>query len=100
MNVPSEHPHRAPEARKQRKKLRLQSVLDNRPLQGPQTVHFDIANACNTRCTTCWDHSPLLHPERVPTPAWKRRQLPLDSFVSLLDDLIALGGLEQIILSG
>lgn len=88
------------EARKQRKNLRLRAVLENRPLQGPQTVHFDIANACNTRCTTCWDHSPFLNADRVPSAAWKRRKLPLESFKATLDDLIALGGLEQIILSG
>jgi MoaA/NifB/PqqE/SkfB family radical SAM enzyme len=86
--------------RKRRKNLRLLSVLDNRPRQGPQTVHFDIANACNTRCTTCWDHSPFLNADRVPTAAWKRRTLPLESFQATLDDLVALGGLEQIILSG
>ena len=45
---------------KERKNLRLRGVLANRPLLGPQTAHFDIANACNTRCTTCWDHSPHL----------------------------------------
>ncbi len=88
------------EGRKARKNLRLKSVLDNVAHQGPQTVHFDIANACNTRCTTCWDHSPFLNADRVPTAAWKRRTLPLDSFRATLDDLVALGGLEQIILSG
>lgn len=82
------------------RKLRLQGLLDGAPLLGPQTVHFDLANACNTRCTTCWDHSPFLRTDRVPTPRWKRQQLPFERFLAIFDDLLALGGLEQIILSG
>ena len=85
---------------KERKNLRLRGVLANRPLLGPQTAHFDIANACNTRCTTCWDHSPHLVASRVPSAAWKRQQLPFGRFQAVFDDLLALGGLEQIILSG
>ncbi len=88
------------EARKQRKNLRLEAVLSNKPLLGPQTAHFDIANACNTRCTTCWDHSPHLLADRVPSAAWKRLKLPLARFKAVFDDLVDLGGLEQIILSG
>lgn len=86
--------------RKERKALRLRSVLDNRPYQGPQTVHFDLVNACNTRCTTCWDHSPHLNADRVRSAAWKRLRLGLEDFSATLDDLTKLGGLEQIILSG
>lgn len=86
--------------RKALRKQRIAGILSNEPRVGPQTVHFDIANACNTRCTTCWDHSPHLHPERVPSAAWKRQKLPFESFQATLDDLVALGGLEQIILSG
>ena len=80
--------------------LRLEAVLRNEPLVGPQTVHFDLANNCNTRCTTCWHHSPLLEVVRRPDAAWRRRCLSLERFRAILDDLIALGGLEQIILSG
>jgi len=88
------------EARKQRKKLRLQGILDNVPLLGPQTVHFDIANGCNVRCTTCWHHSPHLNAEHVPTMDWKRRTMSFDAWREIMDDLLELGGLEQIILSG
>lgn len=82
------------------RKSRLTGLIDNRPRTGPQTVHFDIANACNTRCTTCWHHSPHLLPSHRPTAAWKRERLPLATFARALDDLLALGGLESIILSG
>ena len=56
-------------SRKERKKLRMQGVLENVPHLGPQTVHFDIANGCNVRCTTCWHHSPHLDDEHIPTIA-------------------------------
>lgn len=79
---------------------RIEGLIAGRPQTGPQTVHFDIANACNTRCTTCWHHSPHLTAEHTPTAAWKRRTLPLATFRALMDQLDALGGLEQIVLSG
>lgn len=82
------------------RRARLAGLLDNVPRVGPQTVHFDIANACNTRCTTCWHHSPHLLAEHVPSAAWKRESLPLTRFREVLDDLLRLGGLEAIILSG
>lgn len=87
-------------SRKERKKLRMQGVLENVPHLGPQTVHFDIANGCNVRCTTCWHHSPHLDDEHIPTIAWKRRSMSFDSYRKIMDDLLELGGLEQIILSG
>lgn len=85
---------------KDRKRLRIQGVRDGQPLLGPQTVHFDIANGCNVRCTTCWHHSPLLLPQHVPTAAWKRQQMPRETFQKIFDDLIKLGGLDHVILSG
>lgn len=88
------------ESRKLRKKLRLQGVVENVPYLGPQTVHFDIANGCNVRCTTCWHHSPHLDEQHIPTIAWKRRSMSFDSYRRIMDDLIELGGLDQIILSG
>lgn len=82
------------------RKLRIQGARDGVPLLGPQTVHFDITNACNVRCATCWHHSPLLLPQHTPNAAWKRQQLEFESFRRIFDDLIDLGGLEYIILSG
>jgi len=86
--------------RKDLRALRLRSLRDDEPRIGPQTVHFDIANACNVRCSTCWHHSPLLDPARLPTTRWKRRTMSFATFRTILDDLLSLGGLEQIILSG
>ena len=96
----SSAPRASNDVRKALRRARIAGLLRNRPETGPQTVHFDIANGCNTRCTTCWHHSPHLRSDVVPTTEWKRRQMPFASFRELLDDLLALGGLEQIILSG
>jgi len=79
---------------------RIAGLLENRPRVGPQTVHFDLANACNTRCVTCWHHSPHLLAAHRPSAAWKREVLPLERFVAALDELVGLGGLENVILSG
>ena len=76
----------------------LAGAAAGRPLTGPETVHVDITNGCNTNCITCWDHSPLL---ATPRPAaWKQRRVELPAVEALLDDLGALGGLGAIIVSG
>jgi len=80
------------------RELRLQSMADSIVRLGPRTVHFDLANACNARCVTCWDHSPLLLDPR-PNP-WKATYFPADTFPPLLDEIQRLGGLEAVILSG
>ena len=86
--------------KKRLKQLRMSGILDNRPRLGPQTVHFDIANGCNVRCTTCWHHSPHLNEAHVPSIEWKRKAMSFATYRKIMDDLIELGGLEQIILSG
>ena len=78
-------------ARKERKRLRMQGVIENTPYLGPQTVHFDIANGCNVRCTTCWHHSLHLDEEHVPTMDWKRRSMSFEDYRKIMDDLIELG---------
>ncbi|MEL6343338.1 MAG: radical SAM protein, partial [Myxococcota bacterium] len=79
-----------------------QQVLDGirmgRPVIGPQSVHIDVTNGCNAACVTCWDHSPLL---RVPRPAhWKRRRLPWERFSAIVDQLVEMGSVEAVVLSG
>jgi len=82
------------------RRRRLAGLRAGVPLVGPATVHVDLANRCNTTCVTCWHHSPLLRPEQRPSPATRRQLLPWATFCRLLDDLQALGGLEELILSG
>ena len=55
--------------------LRLRGLVENRVLTGPETVHLDVTNGCNTNCITCWDHSPLLTIGR--TTAWQPRNVPV-----------------------
>jgi MoaA/NifB/PqqE/SkfB family radical SAM enzyme len=81
-----------------RRDLRLAGINAGHPLTGPQTVHIDITNGCNTNCITCWDHSPLLRAPR--TAAWKRARADPRAVEDLLEDVMSLGGLEAIILSG
>jgi MoaA/NifB/PqqE/SkfB family radical SAM enzyme len=75
---------------------RLQSLADGVLRVGPRVIHLDVTNACNARCLTCWDHSP-----RVSRPAsWKKQQQNIESLSHILDEALALGGLEAVILSG
>jgi MoaA/NifB/PqqE/SkfB family radical SAM enzyme len=73
-------------------------LLEPVPRLGPETVHIDVTNGCNTNCITCWDHSPLLSAARP--SSWKRRRVDAGEVEALLDDLVGLGGLRAIILSG
>lgn len=78
--------------------LLLEGIRQGRALTGPRTVHVDVTNACNARCITCWDHSPLLeHPRSV---EWKRVRMSLERFQALLDDLDSLGSIKALVLSG
>lgn len=81
-----------------RRDLPLLGVDRGRPLTGPETIHVDVTNGCNTDCVTCWDHSPLLTIGRA--PAWKRQRLDPKVLAALLDDAASLGGLRAVIVSG
>lgn len=78
--------------------LRLEGIRRGAPLLGPETLHIDVSNRCNTRCVTCWDHSPYLTTPR--SNAWRRQILSWDSFCSILDQAEELGGVSRLILSG
>ena len=78
--------------------LRLRGIAEGRVLTGPQTVHVDLANGCNTNCVTCWDHSPLLNEAR--SNAWKRKRVALEDFSALAADLAGMNSVEAVILSG
>jgi len=81
---------------------RLEDLRDGVVTMGPQTLHIDVTNACNTNCVTCWDHSPHLDVAR-PT-AWKKQKVDLKAVTALLDDVQSLdtprGGLQAVIVSG
>ena len=77
---------------------RLLGMHLGRPLTGPDTLHIDITNGCNTNCVTCWDHSPHL---LVPRPQrWKRQRIDSATVCDILSEVSELGGLRSVILSG
>jgi MoaA/NifB/PqqE/SkfB family radical SAM enzyme len=81
-----------------RRDLTLAGIDAGVPVTGPETVHVDLMNACNTNCITCWDHSPLLDSPR--SAAWKGRRARTEDVERLLAELDELGGLRAVILSG
>ena len=87
-----------PEAFRESRQLRLLGIARGEVLTGPQTVHFDLANGCNTNCVTCWDHSPLLDAPR--SAEWKRMKVDRATFERVADDLAAMNSVEAVILSG
>jgi MoaA/NifB/PqqE/SkfB family radical SAM enzyme len=78
--------------------LRLRGIAEGRVLTGPQCVHIDLANGCNTNCVTCWDHSSLLNEAR--SSAWKRGRVSFEDFSALAADLASMNSVEAVILSG
>lgn len=82
----------------QARSLRLRGIAEGRVLTGPQTVHVDLANGCNTNCVTCWDHSPLLNAPR--SSGWKRKRVAFEDFSALAEDLASMNSVEALILSG
>lgn len=86
--------------------LRLLGVLSDAVFIGPHTFHMDITNECNTNCTFCGLHSPLLIEPRKPMPGrrftegWKGARRRWEEFVNLVDDLDRIGCREDILFNG
>jgi len=76
----------------------MTAIAEGRVHRGPDTLHVDVTNGCNTNCITCWDHSPLLF--RPKPVAWKRQRAEAADVEALLDDALTLGGVRAVILSG
>jgi MoaA/NifB/PqqE/SkfB family radical SAM enzyme len=81
-----------------KRSLLLEGALRGTPVVGPQSIHIDVTNGCNTNCVTCWDHSPLLRIGR--SSAWKRKRVDVETVRALLDDAASLGGLRAVVVSG
>jgi MoaA/NifB/PqqE/SkfB family radical SAM enzyme len=77
--------------------LRLRGFLEGRPLAGPQTVHVDLANACDLACVTCWNHAPEL--KNPKSAEWKRQRIERALFERAVDE-VAAAGAERVILGG
>jgi len=75
----------------------IDSVTD--AYTGPQIVHLDLTNRCNLNCIACWDRSPFIVGGK-PTPRHLNQSLPFELAAGFIDDLIELGGLQEIKLGG
>ncbi|MCZ7583710.1 MAG: radical SAM protein [Deltaproteobacteria bacterium] len=86
--------------------LRLLGVVCDVAFIGPHTFHMDITNHCNTNCTFCGLHSPLLQDPKKPmlgrrfTEGWKGNKRDWEEFCNLIDDLDKLGAKEDILFNG
>ncbi len=83
--------------------LRLLGTLTGGVFRGPSTFHLDVANACNVNCDYCWFHSQGAAKRadaHLFDAAWRSDMVPWDLFTKLVDDLDALDGREDVLLSG
>ncbi|HPQ70313.1 MAG TPA: radical SAM protein [bacterium] len=79
--------------------LALAGVLDGeRVFAGPELLEIDLTNFCNLNCIGCWNHSPLMRDKQF-SGEEKKRRLPLELLIRLIDDAAALGA-KQVQLSG
>lgn len=65
-------------------------ILDKRVYTGPWTVQIDLTNACNNNCIGCWCRSPLMG-DREMSEDDKKKFLPYDLVIGLIDDLDDMG---------
>ncbi len=65
---------------------------------GPEIVHLDLTNRCNMNCIACWDRSPLVCKSK--DDPYLNKYLKYEIVVKLIDDLVSLGGLKSIKLTG
>lgn len=74
-------------------------VLDGeRVFAGPELFEIDLTNFCNLDCIGCWNHSPLMRDKKF-SGEEKKRRLPLEILLTLIDDAAALGA-KKVQLSG
>ena len=80
--------------------LRLLGILCNYAFIGPQTIHLDLTNSCNTNCLYCWWHSPLSK-NRISSNYndWKKKQLNYETIKQILNDAKDLS-VNEILLTG
>ncbi|MFH0782203.1 MAG: radical SAM protein [Pseudomonadota bacterium] len=79
--------------------LALQGVEDGRrALSGPEVVHLDLTNRCNLNCIGCWDRSPLVR--KSDDESFLSETLSYELVTQLIDNLMELGGMQSLKLSG
>ncbi len=65
-------------------------ILDKKVYSGPWHVQIDLTNTCNNDCIACWCNSPLLG-DKTMVEEIRKKSLPYDVVLKLIDDLDSLG---------
>jgi len=66
---------------------------------GPRLVQIDLTNDCNNDCIACWCNSPLLGKGAMSADE-KRKYIPFENVVALLDELKEMGTSEIYLAGG
>lgn len=78
-------------------------IVDDLPKTGPETFDIEVGNPCNHRCNFCWFWSYDMldnNAQRKDFKGWAKKQLDLETYISIVDDLKELGGCEWISMCG
>lgn len=80
--------------------LRLAGILSDHAFVGPHTVHIDVTSKCNTKCTFCGYHTPLISDRPWAANGWDQLSVDYELFTRMIDDLKKAHTTEDILLTG
>ena len=80
--------------------LRIASILWRKSLVAPMTVHLDLTSRCNTKCSFCGYHSPLIKERVWAHSGWQTLDLDFQIYKNLQHDLAKSGGADEVLLIG
>ncbi len=71
----------------------ITGIFRKEAIIGPFSVHLDLTNKCNNDCISCWSFSPLVGLSTMSLET-RRKQLPYDLVIGLINDLHRIGTRE------
>jgi MoaA/NifB/PqqE/SkfB family radical SAM enzyme len=80
--------------------LRLLGILSDHAFVGPHTVHIDVTSKCNTKCTFCGYHTPLISDRPWAENGWDELSVDFELFTHMVEDLQKSHTTEDILLTG
>ncbi len=80
--------------------VRIASILWRKSLIAPMTVHLDLTSRCNTKCSFCGYHSPLIKERVWAHSGWQTLDLDFQIYQNLQEDLTRSGGADEVLLIG
>ncbi len=80
--------------------VRIASILWRKALISPMTVHLDLTSRCNTTCSFCGYHSPLIKDRVWAHSGWQTLDLDFQVYTDLRQDLAKTGGADEVLLIG